>query len=532
MHIRQAKSLLIILVLILAPAVAFSASVTLRWQANTEPDISGYNIYYGTSSRNYGTPIPVSNATSHTIDNLTEGRTYYFAVTATDTSGNESGYSSEVSANATSSEPATNPYRLLLSTRSDRSNAVELSGQTIAGDVYIFLDPEAYVSQVVFSIDGKTHNTENYAPYDLGTPFNTSSVSNGAHTISALIRLQDGSSQTISSLCTVENEISTTPPVSSPPTFVWLNTSISSPQSAGTVVRFTATGSGGSGSYEYRFWERGPSTGNKWVAVRDFSTDNSFNWDSTGKVGSTDLGVWVRNAGSDIDQYSASTTAYVYDYQIVEAAAPPSTGPSGVSLSTSTASPQSAGTIVRFTAAGSGGSGSYEYRFWERGPSTGNKWVVVRDFSTNNSYDWDSTGKSGSNDLGVWVRNAGSTIDRYSESTTAYVFGYSIVDGTMSLDVSLSTSTASPQSAGTIVRFTAAGSGGSGSYEYRFWERGPSTGNKWVVVRDFSTNNSYDWDSTGKSGSNDLGVWVRNAGSTIDRYSESTTAYVFGYQIR
>ncbi len=205
MHISQAKSLLIILVLILAPAVAFSASVSLRWQANNEPDISGYNIYYGTSSRNYGLPIPVGNATSHTVDNLTEGATYYFSVTARDTSGNESGYSSEVTANATSSNPVTEPYRLLLSTRSDRSNAVELNGQTISSGVYIFLDPEAYVSQVVFSIDGQTHNTENYAPYDLGEPFDTSTLSNGSHTISAQVRLQDGTTQNINAVCTVSN---------------------------------------------------------------------------------------------------------------------------------------------------------------------------------------------------------------------------------------------------------------------------------------------------------------------------------------
>ena len=80
------------------PALALAGSATLHWQANTEPDLAGYRIYYGTSSRSYGPYIPVDkNTTSYTINNLTEGQTYYFALTAVDTSGNESGYSQEVS---------------------------------------------------------------------------------------------------------------------------------------------------------------------------------------------------------------------------------------------------------------------------------------------------------------------------------------------------------------------------------------------------------------------------------------------------
>jgi len=196
-----------------APATSWAASVNLRWQANTEADIAGYNLYYGTASRVYGAPIPTGNTTSYSVDNLVEGQTYYFALTALDTSGNESGYSTQLAANATSSEPSTEDYSLHLSFNSNRSNAVDLSGRTISGDVYIFLNPEAYVSWVVFFIDGQRHNTDLYAPYDLGLlPFDSTSLSNGSHTISALIRLQDGSSKTISAVCTVDNETSTQPP--------------------------------------------------------------------------------------------------------------------------------------------------------------------------------------------------------------------------------------------------------------------------------------------------------------------------------
>jgi len=75
---------------------AAAGQVVLAWDANTEPDVSGYKLYYGTASRTYGAPITVGNVLTYTVPGLTDGLTYYFAVTAYDTFGNESGYSNEV----------------------------------------------------------------------------------------------------------------------------------------------------------------------------------------------------------------------------------------------------------------------------------------------------------------------------------------------------------------------------------------------------------------------------------------------------
>jgi len=75
---------------------AYSGSVTLRWDENSETDLSGYNLYYGKSSRSYGSPVPVGKETNYTVDNLDENVRYYFALTATDYSGNESGLSNEI----------------------------------------------------------------------------------------------------------------------------------------------------------------------------------------------------------------------------------------------------------------------------------------------------------------------------------------------------------------------------------------------------------------------------------------------------
>jgi hypothetical protein len=71
-------------------------SLTLEWDAASDSDIAGYKIYYGTSSRSYDTIMDVGNYTTATIGNLDGNQDYYFAVTAYDAAGNESGYSDEV----------------------------------------------------------------------------------------------------------------------------------------------------------------------------------------------------------------------------------------------------------------------------------------------------------------------------------------------------------------------------------------------------------------------------------------------------
>src|SRR4030042_5016555 len=92
---------LIVTSLILFLSLFFSstdaaAQIRLAWNQNTETDLAGYLLHYGTASRSYGTPIDVGNATSYTLTGLTPGVRYYFAVTAYDTAYNESGFSNEV----------------------------------------------------------------------------------------------------------------------------------------------------------------------------------------------------------------------------------------------------------------------------------------------------------------------------------------------------------------------------------------------------------------------------------------------------
>ena len=82
-------------------ATAGNGQVTLRWNKNTESNFLRYRIFYGTSP----SPTIVSDSTSggvidtiKTITGLTNGTTYYFRITAMDSTGLESDFRNEVSA--------------------------------------------------------------------------------------------------------------------------------------------------------------------------------------------------------------------------------------------------------------------------------------------------------------------------------------------------------------------------------------------------------------------------------------------------
>ena len=77
-----------------------TGSATLSWTLNSEPDLAGYKIYVGTTAGLYnypGSPFVVGLTGSYTITGLPVGQTYFFALSAFDYSGGESGLSSEVS---------------------------------------------------------------------------------------------------------------------------------------------------------------------------------------------------------------------------------------------------------------------------------------------------------------------------------------------------------------------------------------------------------------------------------------------------
>jgi len=86
-------------------------SATLTWEAPTTnmdgsplTDLAGYKVYYGTTSAQYDNTVQIAltdtglscgfNCT-YTVAGILGGNTYYFTVTAYDTSGHESLFSNE-----------------------------------------------------------------------------------------------------------------------------------------------------------------------------------------------------------------------------------------------------------------------------------------------------------------------------------------------------------------------------------------------------------------------------------------------------
>jgi len=98
-RVRPNCAIFVFIFILICCMPALARDVSLAWDPVTDASLAGYKVYYGTASRTYGTPLLAGTSPTYTVSGsyLPPGHTYYFAVTAYDTSGNESGYSNEVS---------------------------------------------------------------------------------------------------------------------------------------------------------------------------------------------------------------------------------------------------------------------------------------------------------------------------------------------------------------------------------------------------------------------------------------------------
>lgn len=77
-------------------AAGVSGSVTLAWDPNTETDVIGYRVHYGSESGAYTEVIDVGPVTAFEITGLLEEQGYYCSVTAYNIDGVESDFAEEV----------------------------------------------------------------------------------------------------------------------------------------------------------------------------------------------------------------------------------------------------------------------------------------------------------------------------------------------------------------------------------------------------------------------------------------------------
>ena len=104
------KMLLTCVMLLAVGAVAWGATLTVMWDANTETDLAGYRLYQSDTAGQYTfgaehaiATVPAGTETA-TVADVADG-TWFWVLTAHDTSGNESEPSNEVTKTIDSTAP-------------------------------------------------------------------------------------------------------------------------------------------------------------------------------------------------------------------------------------------------------------------------------------------------------------------------------------------------------------------------------------------------------------------------------------------
>jgi hypothetical protein len=284
---------------------------------------------------------------------------------------------------------------------------------------------------------------------------------------------------------------------------------VASPQTVGTSINFSATATGGTSPYQFKWWIQ---TDGVWRVARDWSASPSLTWQPT-TPGTYNVAVWARNAGVTVDASQAlGQVAYVITT---------SNPLSMTSFTSSVASPQAADTTINFTAVAAGGTAPYQFKWWIKNATS---WTVAQDWSSTATLSWRPM-VAGTYMVAVWARSAGVTDD--ASQAMAQV-SYSITPATPlpPLVMSLSSSVQSPQVPGSTITFSAGATGGRAPYQFKWWIH---DGSQWTVARDWGTGQTLSWQPT-RTGTYMVAAWVRNSGVTADAsQSLAQTTYVIAW---
>lgn len=340
-----------------------------------------------------------------------------------------------------------------------------------------------------------------------GTPGNISMTLPATTTSVWIPGLTDGVSYSFTVTATNAQGTSTLTSNTSIPghecTAATLTGNAASPRPAGASTVFTAT-STACNSPEYAYWVKAP--GKYWSLQRDWGGD-VWTWNTTGLApGTYQLEVWARQIGSanQYDTYGATTYVLVVS------------GCQDAALSPSVPAPQVRGTQVTFTGSSSVCS-SPQYQFLLVAP--GGSWKVVQRYSASATWLLDSSKyASGNFQVGVWVRQAGSSSRYQSYFLTTYwihAAGGCVVSG-------LSSSVASPQVAGASVKFTPLQTGCAN--QYKFWLLPPD--GKWRVVQQYGVGGTWTWNTAAYGpGAYQVGVWEGRASTPGSYESFAITTF-------
>lgn len=138
-------------------ALPADAAVNVSWEANSEEDIQHYQIHVGEDQNAMAEgPIVTADKTSAKVSGLINGKKYYFVVTATDLSGNDSEPS--VLLEATPTAPDSTPPSLLSSTPANGATNIATTNLSLrfsetmdVGSLSISISPEHVLGEAVWN---------------------------------------------------------------------------------------------------------------------------------------------------------------------------------------------------------------------------------------------------------------------------------------------------------------------------------------------------------------------------------------------
>jgi VCBS repeat-containing protein len=130
--------LVAVLALLAFSSAAHAAQVTLAWDPSTQPEVTGYKIYWGTSSGNYTSSVDAGNVNIYTLTGLNSGTTYYFVATCHTSTGAESGYSNQVSTTTSIVNTAPVAFNGTLTVPEDSSGSGTLTATDADGNSLTF----------------------------------------------------------------------------------------------------------------------------------------------------------------------------------------------------------------------------------------------------------------------------------------------------------------------------------------------------------------------------------------------------------
>jgi hypothetical protein len=316
------------------------------------------------------------------------------------------------------------------------------------------------------------------------------------------------------------------PPTSSDPlALTFLSADNVAPQVAGTTVTFTAQAAGGTAPYQYKWWL---FDGARWAVLGDWSTSPAVSWTPSTANGGYRIGVWVRSAGttvdtSDNDESNGSLAFPIEGSGTINAGAPLAL----TALSADKMAPQAAGTTVTFTAQATGGTAPYQYRWWLFDGST---WATLGNWSNSSSASWTPATANSAYRIGVWVRSGTNSLDISDNDASNGSIAFSIAGGSvLPLTITnVSMDRSSPQEVGNPVTFTAAVTGGTGPYSYK-WR--VFNGTSWTVAQDWNTTASFVWTPSAAGTAYQVAVWARSAGATTDAPENEASSVVRSYAV-